>query len=345
MTKPFQIFQEKSVGYDEEGRHSFSSTYYIKLDESAEVMLGKLKGARLSFFTCISLHEIAVLQRDEPPYSIDDISRVTRYSVRALKYAAPWLLEKGFAVVCGTTLRGEKMYRPTDTYAWFGERYAHLPRGVSEDRNRDPGNHYAKIAYPPRGGAEGKIAHQAADDPHAKNDRRYAKSSTPPGKKQQNGVQKTDTVVRNRLRSDSSEEQLSSSPESAFRILIGAGLVTADRDFAQDGITEEHARAIADWIAHPTAQNKYIENRASYARRCLLVNPGWQRPRKSREESDYVGGESLRRTDFSDELWHRVNPMNRRQIISKEKGTDWEETTDDPHYRCEHTAANRHKRG
>jgi hypothetical protein len=312
MSKPFQIFQEKSVGYDEEGHRSFSSTYYIKLDESAQGMLGKLKGARLSFFTCISLHEIAVLQRDEPPYTIAYIRDVTGYSERALQYAAPWLLAHGFAVVCGTTARGEKMYRPTDTYAWFGERGAKIALVPSNSKRG------AKIALAPRGAKSAPPALQGC-------------------KKRQNGVQKTDTVVRRRDKLNSSDLPLSSSSVTAVQILTEAGLITADRDFANAVITEEHARAIADWIAHPTAQNKYIEDRASYARRCLLVSPSWQRPRDASEKQK---PSELQRTDFSDTQWHRLHPTNRMDIISREKGIIWEETQDDPHYGCVHTVKN-----
>lgn len=314
MSRAFEIHQDNAIGYDESGRRAISSTYYIKLDESAEVMLKKLKGARLSFFTCISLHEIAVLQRDEPPYSIVDISRVTDYSIRALKDAAAWLIAHEFAVVHGTTLHGEKLYRPTDTYAWFGQR-----------------------REPPADDSYAKTAQLAQDTSRAKKGKRYAKTDKEVCRNQQVGVQKPDTVVRRRFSPDHVEDPSPSTSTEALTILMAAGIITADRDFAQAGITLEHAHAIAQWIGHPTGHNKRIKDPASYARTCLRANPGWLRPRDpTTSELELVGPENARRDDFSDIQWHRLLPANRRHIIAIDLGADLETVEDDPHYRCRH---------
>lgn len=313
MSRAFEIHQDNAIEYDESGRRAFSTTYYIKLDESAEVMLKKLKGARLSFFTCISLHEIAVLQRDEPPYSIVDISRVTDYSIRALKDAAAWLIAHEFAVVSGTTLHGEKLYRPTDTYAWFGQR-----------------------REPPADDSYAKTAQLAQDTSRAKKVPRYAKTAKEVCKNQQEGMQKPDTVVRRRLTPNSSGEITPSSPEALERLMT-AGLFTADRDFGNAGITLDQARAIADWIAHPTGYNEKIKDPASFARKCLLRNHEWLRFWDAPpNELQLVGAENSHRSEFDDFNWHRMSDTNRRHIIAIERGLDIDSVADDPHYGCTH---------
>lgn len=128
MPHPLEIVQEKIVGYDARGKRDHTTRAYIKLDESAEALLGELQGVYLLFFLCISLHEISVCARGAMPYTRADVCRVTcrrdgkaNISERAAHYAAKWLAENGFIYECGTRSNGEKMYRPCGTYAWFGD--------------------------------------------------------------------------------------------------------------------------------------------------------------------------------------------------------------------------------
>jgi len=131
MPQPIEIVQERAVGFDAHGKRTHTIRSYIKLDESAEAMLGELSGVYLTFFLCVSLHEISVCSRGAMPYTRADVCRVTRrrdgkatISERAAIYAAKWLVENGFIYECGTRANGEKMYRPCGTYAWFGDDHA-----------------------------------------------------------------------------------------------------------------------------------------------------------------------------------------------------------------------------
>jgi hypothetical protein len=128
MPQPLEIVQERAVGFDAHGKRTHTLRSYIKLDESAETLLGELSGVYLTFFLCVSLHEIAVCSRGAMPYTRADVCRVTRrrdgkatISERAAIYATKWLVENGFIYECGTRTNGEKMYRPCGTYAWFGD--------------------------------------------------------------------------------------------------------------------------------------------------------------------------------------------------------------------------------
>ena len=131
MPQPLEIVQERAVGFDAHGKRTHTLRSYIKLDESAETLLGELSGVYLTFFLCVSLHEIAVCSRGAMPYTRADVCRVTRrrdgkatISERAAIYAAKWLVENGFIYECGTRANGEKMYRPCGTSAWFGDYHA-----------------------------------------------------------------------------------------------------------------------------------------------------------------------------------------------------------------------------
>lgn len=317
MSSGFEIHQDKALGFGEKGLGSSSCEPYIKLTEAGMAMLAELRGARLSFFLCICFREIAFMSRKEPPYAIDDIHQSTRYSVRALKDAAAWLVAHDFVRVHGTTLHGEKLYRPNGAYAYFGHR-----------------------GDPPPDDSYAKIAQQDQDNSCAKKGRGYAKTDKQVCKNQQKAVQKSDTTDRRRLSSDHSDEDTPSSPE-ALGILIEAGLFTADRDFATNGITIEQAVAIAHWMKRPTGYKKPIKDPASWARKCLLNDPKWLTHQSQPErELDLVGAENARRSDINDFEWHRMSRTNRRHIIAKETGRDLDSIPDDPHFGCTHVEEN-----
>ena len=133
-------------------------------------------------------------------------------------------------------------------------------------------------------------------------------------------------------------ESTATSSAQALKILHQAGIFSAYADFANAGIADDQARAIADWIA--TAPKK---NPAGYAHGCLKRDPRWQpMVQESLPWGDvgrFIGADQLRRADLSDVSWHRISPDNRRQVIANERGLDLGEAVDDEHYGCKHESA------
>lgn len=222
----FEIVTEESRGYDEHGHRTSSVRGFIKLDESVEPLLKKLRGAPLSFFICVSAHEPSVCKNGKAPYTRSDVERITGFSERAVQYAAQMLVSLNFVVVCGTTESGEKMYRPSGEYAWFGDRGA-------------------KVAPP------GESAKGAKTVPPGvqKTTSRGAKNDATRGRSRSRGVQKTthdDDVYTN---PETLENKHHHNMASVREILQGGGFRGRRLDEMAGLVTEEEARACVDWIA------------------------------------------------------------------------------------------------
>lgn len=54
------------------------------------------------------------------------------------------------------------------------------------------------------------------------------------------------------------------------------------------------------------------------------------------QQSGRIREQRNARIDFSDSEWHRMNPLNRRNIVAAERGLELPETPDDLHYGCRH---------
>lgn len=115
----FELHQDKAIGYGESGFNAASVEYYIKLKAGFRDFLSQLKGAPLSCFMAIALHETEIALNDAPPLTISEMAEQTDFSRRACVYAADDLLRLNFIVVVGKRADGAKFYRPS-VYAWFG---------------------------------------------------------------------------------------------------------------------------------------------------------------------------------------------------------------------------------
>lgn len=248
----FEIVQERVTSYDEHGHRTDSERYYIKMDESAEALLGELRGARLSFFYCVSLHEVAVRRRHARPYTISDVANVTNFSERALVYAAPFLLEHDFLVVSGTTGKGEKMYRPSGTYAWFGD-----DRGA--------------IFAPRLPGLQKPV------DPGAMIDDRGAKTDARGRKKTRRGVQKRahhdDDVIQHELHSEN-ENIIIHDRDAARELFAAAGFQGPWlEDVARVAAPLDRARVWAEWTARAKAVPDRYPHPYGYVHKVYCADP------------------------------------------------------------------------
>lgn len=256
MTRGFQVVQEKSIAYDEHGYASESRTGYIKVDESALEFLRQLKGAPLSFFMCVSLHESSSDKREFAPYTLRDIAQITKFSVRALQYAEQLLIPR-FVEVVGYNERGEKLFRPNHAMAWFG---ADIGGG-------------AKIAPRPT------RASGATDcTPSAKN-------ITDRCKKSQSPVQKvaSEIVVEEVQSSDLEVKNTTYSVSCVREILEHAGFYGKDLDTLAGKVAPERAERWALWIrwAKEFRADKF-QSPAGIARFHLLRDPESEPPNSMR---------------------------------------------------------------
>lgn len=224
-----EIVTEHSRGFDEHGHRTQSVRGFVKLDESVEPLLYRLRGAPLSFFICIAAHEPSVCQNGKAPYTRSDVERITGFSERAVQYAAQMLVSLNFAVVCGTTARGEKMYRPSGEYAWFGNE-----RG-------------AKVAPQEEKGA--KVAPRKASTPGVqKPTGRGAKTDIPKPSSRSRGVQKPshDDDVNSRPSQSSGKHHHNMA--GVRQILQAGGFRGQRRDELARILTEDEAHKAAEWV-------------------------------------------------------------------------------------------------
>jgi len=223
----FNIIQERSVTFDKWGKRIESVNGYVKIDENAEEFLSRLKGAPLSFFMHVCLHEPSVCLGKSSPYTRRDIVRLTRYSERALQYAERILIPD-FLVVCGTTERGEKMFRPNGTLAWFGNddgRGAKTAPPTPSDRGAmDCTLDASRGATSFAGGAKTRVA--------------GCKNTRSPR-----------VVEVEEVESKSKEEKTTSTPRPGAReILKAAGMFGSDLDLLGREVEPERAKRWARWI-------------------------------------------------------------------------------------------------
>jgi hypothetical protein len=114
------LVREQSLGFDENGQSVSTDEFYIKLRASLIHLMPNLSGVREHFFFLLCLHEPEIFLRTADPFTISDLVKIGPYSERAVRYAAPWLLQHNLIVKAGTKANGEVMYRPSG-YAWFGQ--------------------------------------------------------------------------------------------------------------------------------------------------------------------------------------------------------------------------------
>jgi len=113
------IIRQSSVGYDEHGVSVYSTETFVKIETNFlhSGSLRRLKGAPLSVFICLALHEAD----DEPGASLSTIERETGYTSPTVIAAIRFLTEQRFIEELGTEDNGTKRYRVM-AYAWFGSR-------------------------------------------------------------------------------------------------------------------------------------------------------------------------------------------------------------------------------
>lgn len=120
MSSDIQVVRQAVVGYDQHGDSSYSDESFIKLLVSfRNGSLRLLKGAPLSIYFSVALHEV-----DDPPgATVPMISDDTGLSERQIKRSLPFLADHThrFVQESGFEPRtGAKIYRVA-AYAWFGK--------------------------------------------------------------------------------------------------------------------------------------------------------------------------------------------------------------------------------
>ena len=117
-----QVIREQRIGFGDLGQESQSDQVYIKILASFGEVLRYLKGARLSTFLCVALHESQIVLGASPALTLSSIQVTTGYSRPAIiesldelvaRRLIEELAERGEA--------GEKQYRVC-AYAWFGDK-------------------------------------------------------------------------------------------------------------------------------------------------------------------------------------------------------------------------------
>ena len=127
-----RIVQQREVGYSERGDTVYSTESYIKVLTSFKSgALRMLKGAPLSIFICVALHEAD----ESPGASLTTMERETGYSRPSVIEASRFLTDPAhrFIEEIGRESDGTKRYRVA-AYAWFGEkRGSSIPKFSSSD--------------------------------------------------------------------------------------------------------------------------------------------------------------------------------------------------------------------
>jgi len=115
-----RIVQQREVGYSKRGDTVYSAESYIKVLTSFKSgALRMLKGAPLSIFICVALHEAD----EDPGASLSTMERETGYSRPSVIEASRFLTDPAhhFIEETGREADGTKRYRVA-AYAWFGEK-------------------------------------------------------------------------------------------------------------------------------------------------------------------------------------------------------------------------------
>lgn len=113
------LVREQTISYDERGLADVHDDLYIKVDTALADHLRELKGARLSVFIYISLHEAHIWQQQAAPVTLQTIAEATGYDYRTVWYTVKWLEQHEFISESEPTRQGAKTYRPK-AFAWFG---------------------------------------------------------------------------------------------------------------------------------------------------------------------------------------------------------------------------------
>ncbi len=126
-----QIVRTSTVGYDQHGQDVLSEEAFVKVLVSflTDGSLRQLKGAPLSAFLCVALHEAKIVVSGAEPLTVSAIEGHTGWSRRSLIAALDHLVEHAY--VTELPERGakrEKQYR-VKAYAFFGKPSgSHLPK-------------------------------------------------------------------------------------------------------------------------------------------------------------------------------------------------------------------------
>lgn len=119
-----QIVREQRIGFGEHGQDVLTEEVYMKLLVSflRDGSLRKLKGAPLSAWTAVGLHEAEIeLGIDDLPFGVREIMEFTGWSRPMVVSALDFLVSQRYiAELPGRSHRGEKQYR-IGGYMWFGE--------------------------------------------------------------------------------------------------------------------------------------------------------------------------------------------------------------------------------
>lgn len=113
-----QIIQQKSIGFTEHGDSVYSTESFVKVAVSFKSgSLRLLKGAPLSVFMCLALHEAD----SDPGASLSMVETETGYSSPTVIQAIRFLCDPAhhFIDEVGAEADGTKRYR-VSAYAWFG---------------------------------------------------------------------------------------------------------------------------------------------------------------------------------------------------------------------------------
>ncbi len=150
-----EIVHQHTRGFSETGQVSERSESFIKILTSfRRGTLRHLKGAPLSVYMCIALHEAD----EQPGCSLTEMERETGYT-RPTVCAAVQFLSDGasrFIEEAGLESDGTKRYRVT-RFAWFGQK----PK--PQEANPDPQTASKKI-LPPRASKNFLLAHDDMND-------------------------------------------------------------------------------------------------------------------------------------------------------------------------------------
>ncbi len=117
------IVHERQLKYGSAGQVRTEEAY-MKFLESflTDGSLRRLKGAPLSAFIAVGLHEVQVILHGVSPFMLSDIEQATGYSRPTLSRALDRLVADHFLCELPRSGKnGEKQYR-VDGYLWFGNR-------------------------------------------------------------------------------------------------------------------------------------------------------------------------------------------------------------------------------
>lgn len=131
------VVRQTRVGYSKQGQDVLSDEAFMQFQISfmKDGALRALRGAPLSAFVAVGLHEAEVLLGIAEPFTLQDIMDVANYSKPVMVRALDYLVDTRFVEeLPGRGARNEKQYRIA-AYMWFG---AGRPRVTSRAKSPDP---------------------------------------------------------------------------------------------------------------------------------------------------------------------------------------------------------------